>query len=526
MARAFRARLICASAFLALAGGGSACAENLADAIALAYQTNPTIAAERANLRFLEETYVQARAGYRPSVNAQSQLTYQYNGEIGATPDSETNSGNAFLTFSQPIYTGGRVTAAVRAAEADILAERETLRQSEADVLQQVITSYVNVRRDQQAIRIGQENVAVLTRQVQETRVRFEVGEVTKTDVAQSEAELAQAQASLATANAQLAIDRGSYAQVVGQSPGELEPEPSLKLPATLDEAFDRAQQYNPNIRQAEYGRQGAEARLAAAKAQGMPRVTINGQVGFATPFNQRAIPTEADNFQQQSIVQATVTQPLFAGGAISSGIRQAVERENFFTIQLEGARRNAVQGLSQAWNQLLSARANIAANEERVRAARVAVEGARAEQAVGLRTTLEVLTAEQESRDAELALVQARRDEYVATASVLNVTGQLAANNIVAALPLDPGGHSFTRLKKASGYVPWEEGVKALDGIAGAPDVKMLPPPPDEPLVTAAPGQGASTEATGPSGKAMTSAPTPPTPANLPPVPPQPPKR
>jgi outer membrane protein len=526
MARAFRARLICASALLALAGGGGARAENLADAIALAYQTNPTIAAERANLRFLEETYVQARAGYRPSITGQAQLEYDYFGELGTSPDSEQNFGSAGLQFSQPIYTGGRVTAAVRAAEADILAEREALRQSEADVLQQVITAYVNVRRDQQAIRIGQENVAVLTRQVEETRVRFEVGEVTKTDVAQSEAELAQAQASLATANAQLAIDRASYAQVVGQSPGELDPEPSLKLPATLDEAFDRAQQYNPNIRQAEYGRQGAQARLAGAKAQGKPRVSLSGQVGFRVDPPLRAIPTEADNFRQFSQVVATVSQPLFAGGAISSGVRQAVERENFFAIQLEGARRNAVQGLSQAWNQLLSARANIAANEERVRAAQVAVEGARAEQAVGLRTTLEVLTAEQTLRDAQLALVNARRDEYVATASVLNVTGQLAANNIVAALPVDPGGHSFTRLKKASGYVPWEEAVKTLDGLGGAPDVRQLAPPPDEPLVTSAPGQGASTEATGPTGKAAPSAPTPPAPANLPPAAPQPPKR
>ena len=522
MARVFRARLIAASAALALAGGGSAWAENLADAIALAYQTNPTIAAERANLRFLEETYVQARAGYRPSVTGQSTLDYIWNGSRGASPAQETNTATALVQVTQPIYTGGRVTSAVRAAEADILAERETLRQTEADVLQQVIQAYVNVRRDQQAIRIGQDNVAVLTRQVQETRVRFEVGEVTKTDVAQSEAELAQSQAALATAHAQLAIDRAAYAQVVGQSPGDLEPEPSLKLPATIDEAFDRAQRYNPNIRSAEYGRQGASARLAGAKAQRMPRVQLNGQFGFRTDQGLRAIPTEADNFRQFSQVTATVTQPLFAGGSIDSGIRQAVERENFFAIQLEGARRNTVQSLSQFWNQLLSARANIAANEERVRAARVAVEGARAEQAVGLRTTLEVLTAEQTMRDAELALVNARRDEYVASAGVLNVTGQLAANNIVAALPLDPGGHSFTRLKKASGYVPWEEAVKAFDSVGGAPDVDFLPPPPDEPLVTTAPGQGANLGATGPTGKAAPSAPTPPPAPNLPPVPPK----
>lgn len=474
------------------AAAGSAMAETLADAIALAYQTNPTLAAQRANLRFIEEGVVQARAGLRPSVNAQVSGEYQRLGRrtssFGqAQNPQETQQASAQLNFSQPLYTGGRVTAQIRSAEADSLSEAETLRQTEADTVQQVIQSYVNVRRDLQALAIRRENVEILQRQVRETRIRFEAGEVTKTDVAQSEAQLAQAQAQLATAQAQLALSRAAYANVVGQSPGELAPEPPLKLPATIEQAFDRAQEFNPSIRSAEYSRQGAVAQLAQAKAARRPSVSLNGSIGYtgsrAQPFTGGLDSGAFFDFSQATV---TLTQPIFSGGAISSQIRQAVERENFFTIQLEGARRTTVQQLSQAWNQLLAARANIAAGEEQVRAARIAFEGAQAEQAVGLRTTLEVLTAQQVLRDAELALVTARRDEYVAAAQVLNETGQLAAANIVADLPEEPRRHDFERLQKTTGYVPWEEVLNRVDEIYDPADLKELPPAPDEPLVLA----------------------------------------
>ena len=517
MAATVRAGLIAASALGGLiAGAAPARAESLADAVALAYQTNPTLAAERVNLRFLEETYIQARAGYRPSANAQiSASSSHYGPGSPYYAPGELSNGNALIQLSQPVYTGGRVAAAIQGAEADVRSEREQLRQSEADVLQQVIQAYVNVRRDQQAIAIREENVAVLQRQVDESRTRFNVGEVTRTDVAQSESDLAQARAALATAQGQLAVDRGIYAQVVGQSPGELAPEPGLKLPATLDQAFDRAQLYNPNIRAAVYTLEGSAARIEQAKAARRPSISINGSVGYqAYP----AVPVSQSNYYSYTAATATFTQPLFAGGQIESGIRQALERQNYYTIQLEGTRRNTVQNLSQAWNQLLSARANIAADEERVRAAGVAVEGARAEQSVGLRTTLEVLTAEQNLRDAQLELVNARRDEYVASATVLNNTGELAAGNIVADLPAEPNGHSFDRLNKAPGYVPWEGVVKAIDQLTGAPNIKELPPEPDEPIITSAPGQGADTGSHGPSGKvAVTPAPAPTVAANAP---------
>ena len=448
MASGVRNGLFAAASFVALACAGPASAETLADAIALAFQTNPTLQQQRANLRFVEEGYVQARAGYRPTVSGVATFSYNRTGQ-GRTqtttgvnipiPGSDSRGLSGGVQLSQSLYSGGRISAGVTAAEADILAERETLRQTEADVLQQAITAYVDVRRDLQSLAIRKENVAVLKRQVDETRIRFDVGEVTRTDVAQSEAQLASAQALLATAQAQLALSRASYAAVVGQSPGDLAQEPQLKLPPTIDEAFDTAMIYNPNIRSADYSRQGAGARLAAAKAERRPSVSLSSTLGYSTNqptaaggrFNGNGF--ENDDFRLGSSTSITVRQPLFAGGLIDSGIRQSVERENFFIIQTEGARRTTTQAVAQSWNQLLSSRANIAANAEQVRAARVAFEGAQAEQAVGLRTTLEVLTAQQVLRDAELSLVNARHDEYVASAAVLNATGQLAADNLVA---------------------------------------------------------------------------------------------
>ncbi|HWA61260.1 MAG TPA: TolC family protein, partial [Caulobacteraceae bacterium] len=257
------------------AGAGAAHAESLADAISLAYQTNPTLQAQRASQRALDEDYVQAVSGYRPTASGQASITHDDNSAPASFfgGGGQTNSSNATLTLTQPIYTGGRVSSQVSAAQADILAGREALRRVEIGVLLNVIQAYVDVRRDQQRLAISQENVNVLQRQLEESKARFEVGELTRTDVAQTEARLAAAQAQLASAQAQLAISSTNYNAVVGQNPGDLEAEPPLAqiLPPTVDQAFDVAEQQNPQLRQADYTEQGSAARVAGAKALTRP---------------------------------------------------------------------------------------------------------------------------------------------------------------------------------------------------------------------------------------------------------------
>ena len=493
---------VCALSLL-VASVQSARADTLVDAIALAYGTNPTLQGERAQLRFTDETYVQARAGYRPTASASASGTWSWEKlgtptctVLGCLPaSSNINSLSTTVSLTQPLYTGGRATARVRGAEADVLAGRETLRQTEGQVMLSVIQVYMDVRRDEQSLAIRKDNVAVLQRQVDETRARFDVGEVTRTDVAQSEAQLAAAQSLLSSAQAQLANSRAAYAAVVGQSPAGLDPEPAFKVfPETVEQAYDTTRQNNPAIRKADYTQQGAEAQLAEAKAQRMPSLALQGQFGYSQPID----PWAPSMYDRSFTAGVVLSQPLFTGGVTSSQIRQAVEQDNFARIQLEQARRTADQDIAQSWNRLLAARANITADEEQVRAARVAFEGTRAEQQVGLRTTLEVLNAQQVLEEAQLALVNARHDEYLASASVLNVMGLLEARDIAPQVALEEGGHSFEQLKHTFGYVPGvEDGVSALDSL-GAPTIVRAPPAVDAPITT---GKTDARATSGPSG-------------------------
>ena len=500
----------CALSLVALASG-SARAESLADAVADAYQTSPSLQQQRAQLRITDEGYVQARAGYRPQASGQVSATWRWShlgkancGLINPIPGCdltpETNSGQALLSLDQPLYTGGRTSARVRSAEAAVLAGREDLRRVENTVMLSVVQAYVNVRRDEQALDIRRENVAVLQRQVDEVRARFDVGEVTRTDVAQSEAQLAAAQSAFAGAQAQLAISRAAYATVVGHSPARLDPEPPFNMfPDTVEQAFATAERNSPSIRGADYAEQSADAQVAEAKAQRLP--TINAQANYSTA--QPIHPWQTNLFDRELTAGVVLNQPIFSGGQVSSQIRESQERRNIARIDLEQSRRTVTEDISRAWDNLLASRAAIEAGQEQVRAARIAFEGTRAEQQVGLRTTLEVLSAQQVLRDAQLSLINARHDEYLASAGLLQTMGLLEARNLVPNIDQLPGSHAIGQLHHAMGYVPWEDGVAALDSVTTSRHATTLPPPLDAPIATsalpaaAAPaGPGASPEA------------------------------
>jgi outer membrane protein len=220
---------------------------------------------------------------------------------------------------------------------------------------------------------------------------------------------------------------------------------------------------------------------VSEAKALRLPNVGLQGSYGYEQPIS----PWSPSQNVRTGTVAVTLSQPLFAGGQIQSQIRQSIELENAARIQLEQARRAAVQNVSQAWNVLLAARANIVADEEQVRAAQVAFEGTRAEQQVGLRTTLEVLSAQQVLENAQLALIGARHDEYVASAQVLNIMGLLEARLLLPGVAVEPGGHSFGQLKHTSGYVPvLQEVVSTVDSF-GHLGLQKAPPPADAPIAT-----------------------------------------
>jgi len=465
-----RSRALASVAVIAVIAGmsGPAWAETLKDALALAYQTNPTLLAQRANQRALDESIVQARAGLRPQLDVTLGANYSRSDSatLGVT---ETDTGGVSIGLSQTLWSGGRIGHGISAAEAEILAGRENLRDIEQSVLASVIQAYADVLRDDEILAIRQSNLGVLQRQLEEASARFEVGEITRTDVAQSESRLAQSEADLANARAQLSVSRAVYAAVVGQAPGDLAPMPELPgVPTDFDNALDVALMDNPSIRAAGYSLRAAEANVAAAKAEYMPSARLTASYGGSTA-DLGNLNDIADETRFQA--GATISVPLFTGGLNSSRVAQALERANVAQISVEGERRSTLQAVSSAYAQSISARATLQAGEEAVRAATVAAEGVRQEAQVGLRTTLDVLNQELELRNAQITLASARRNEYVAQANLLAAMGRLEGQDLDASMTVYDPVANYDRVRNRGG-LPWDGLVEAIDRLAAPPVV------------------------------------------------------
>ncbi len=423
--------VVLVGAALVAAGGLSAPAhaETLADALSLAYQTNPTLQAERARVRALDETFVQARSGRGPQVSVEagvsgvdalSRRDLAGFGIAGTNVNSDTEATASYgVSASQSLYQGGRVRAQMDAASAAIDAGRATLYSVEQSVLVDVVRAYVNVRRDERVIDIRRNNMEVLSRQLQAAQDRFEVGEITRTDVAQAQARLAGATSLLQAARAELSTSRAVYERVVGQAPGALQPEPPLPpLPATIEDAVDTAVSRNPQVQAARFAEEAARADIRAARANRRPQVGV----GLGAQ-RQDGLLTGGSDLDTAS-VSGTVTIPLFTSGLNSSRVRQAREAASQARLQMHVAERAVRESVAAAYAGFLAANAQITSFEEQVRATELAFEGVEEEARVGLRTTLDVLDAEQELLNARLSLTDARRDAYVAGFGLLQAIG------------------------------------------------------------------------------------------------------
>ena len=405
--------------------------ETLREALAAAYLTNPELAGSRANLRALDEGVAQAEALKRPTLSGTVGVNQDF-GEVGTFRNNGRNvSGGVNLQL--PLFRGGLIRNAIRGAENRVDAGRYDLAALENDVLTRATIAYEDTRRDAEVIDLDRNNVRVLQEQLRQSRDRFEVGDLTRTDVAQSEARLASAEATLRAAEAQLVSSQQAYVRVVGHGPGVLAPPPLLgTLPETTEKAVDLARQGNPNLLAAHAGETASGYDVGVARAG--RRFSLSGTSGanyvnyLGSPGASAGVPDNTPGLrgdQTRQTVGLSLTIPLLQGGAASSRIRQAQARQSQALTEIVRVDRLVTEQARDDFEQLLSARAQTQSAEVAVRANALALEGVRAENSVGLRTIIEVLNAEQELLNSRVLLVRARHDEYVAGFNLLAALGR-----------------------------------------------------------------------------------------------------
>jgi outer membrane protein len=424
-------------------------ADSIEQALVQAYQNNPQVNAQRASLRATDENVPQALSGYRPRISA----TGSYGAQYTDTTSSSTIAGRSVTsrslgwtdpktvgaTLTQTLYNGFQTGNRTRAAEAQVFAARETLRVIEQTVLLDAVTSYMNLLRDNAILDLQKRNVEVIQEQLRQTRDRFNVGEVTRTDVAQAESRVAAAQSQMLAAQANVTSSRAAYRRVIGVEAGRLSAgTPVDRLsPRSLDLAVAQGQAENPAVGAAEYGVDVAALQVKVSEGALYPVVTVNASVEKAWDSSLSSV----EAFQGQVIGQMTV--PIYQGGAEFATIRQSKETLGQRRLELAQNRDQARANVVQTWGQLDAAKAQITATQAQVAAAEIALNGVREEARVGQRTTLDVLNAQQELVNARVALVTAQRDRVVASYSLLSATGRLSVAVLGLQVPIyDPMTH------------------------------------------------------------------------------------
>ena len=422
-------KLISASLVAALMAG-TASADTLRDALVSAYHTNPTLTGQRETLRATDSTVAIAKAAGRPQVSATVGLnrTLSQSGLLISGGKGPTLSAGVDLSY--PLFNGGAVKNSVRAAETRVEAGRATLRAVEGDVFTQAVAAYMDVIRDRAIVELNQNNVRVLETNLQATQDRFQIGDLTRTDVAQSEARLQLGRSLLATTQGRLTGSEATYREVIGHAPGQLAPPPPLPpLPATADEAVRIALANNPDLIATSRQAIAAGYDVNIARAGRLPTLSgvlsetyVNNLAGNNSPFPNRGNETTAG-------LSARV--PIFQGGLPAARIRQAQALQGEVLERVVGTERAVVQIARAAFATYEAAQRAIQANTVAVQANELALEGNRAEQSVGTRTIIEVLNAEQELLNSQVALVTAKRDAYVAGFQLLNAMGQAEAQDL-----------------------------------------------------------------------------------------------
>ncbi|HEX5238678.1 MAG TPA: TolC family outer membrane protein [Sphingomicrobium sp.] len=423
-------RKLLTGSLIAALMAGTAGADTLREALVSAYQTNPTLTAQRETLKATDATVAIAKAAGRPQVSA----TVGLNKDLTRSGILETGGNGPTVSVgadvSYPLFNGGSVRNSVRAAETRVEAGRATLTGVEGDVFTQAVTAYMDVIRDRAIVELNENNVKVLETNLEATRDQFQIGNLTRTDVAQSEARLQLGRSQLASAQGQLTASESTYRQVIGHPPGDLAPPPPLPpLPTTADEAVRIALADNPDLLSIARQATAAGYDVNVARASRLPTLSA---VGSGTVVDQVAGNTLGlPRTGTQTTVGLNANIPIFQGGLPAARIRQAQAQQGQAFEQVVGTERAVVQTARADFASYDAAQREIQAQTVAVQANQLALEGARAEQSVGTRTVLDVLNAEQELLNSQVALVTAKRDSYVDGFQLLNAMGQAQAQDL-----------------------------------------------------------------------------------------------
>nr|WP_087573712.1 TolC family outer membrane protein [Sphingomonas sp. CDS-1] len=420
---------------------GAAHAETLQGALAKAYRSNPTLTGARAGQRATDENVPIQKASGRPALDATGSYSESIlKPTISFTSPQRTLNANAQL--SVPLYTGGSVRNGIKAAKTRVAAGQADLRGTEASVFSQVVAAYMDVIRNGAVVALNQANVRALEVNLQATSDRFEVGDVTRTDVAQSESRLALARSDLQGAEANLITARENYIALVGEAPDALEPPPPLPgLPATPDSAVQVALKDNPDILVAKKLREAQQFDVRAAKGTVLPTVSAFTQTGYTNYLDTLTSSATGSQINKQASAGVQLNIPFYQGGRPAAQVRrsqalesQAMEKE----IEVE---RGVIAQTRSAYASWQASLESIQSNQKAVDAANLSLEGVRAENSVGSRTILDILNAEQEAVNAKVQLVTARRNAYVAGFSLLAAMGHAEADdlNLEAGTLYDP---------------------------------------------------------------------------------------
>jgi len=402
-------------------------ADSLTEAFASAYETNPSLIAARAALRATDERVNQARAGLRPDVRAALDYRAEYSGGSAGRGGSE-DPYSASVNLTQPLYDGGQTQNSVRGRIADVSAARARLSSLEQQVLLDTVTAYVDVLRDQEFVRLAENNVRVISEEFRASRDRFEVGEVTRTDVSQAEARLAESRTNLSVSVGRLERSKQNYRAVVGAEPLNLARQPPLPpLPQSREESVRMALENHPDVIAARFDEASAARDVKTQIGGLLPRVSLEASVGY----NDTGLFSNDTFDRSNAEVGVRATIPLYQSGRQYSRVReaQALASRARADITVEARRRQ--QLAEAAWSELVVARANIISTREQVAASQLAFDGVREEALVGSRTTLDVLDAEQELLDARVRVVDSLRNEYVAAYALLSAIGALTAADL-----------------------------------------------------------------------------------------------